>query len=62
MAAHSTLLSLILIGLVAVFIFSVEHTVSSFVEGDGDGDDQQFDFSVEDVPENHFTYSDMSNG
>lgn len=60
MAAHCILLSLKLIFLIVVFIFSVEYTISSFVEGDGD--DLPFDFSVEDATENHFMYSDMSHG
>lgn len=60
MGANYTVISLKLIFLIAVFISSVEYTVSFFVEGDGVGDNQQFDFSVEDATENHFTHSDMS--
>lgn len=60
MAARYILLNLKLVFLIVVFISCVEYTISSFVEGNGD--DQPFDFSVEDATENHFTYSDMSHG
>lgn len=45
--------SLKLVFLIAVFISSVEITVSTSLEGDGDN--QKF-------TEDHFTYSDMSHG
>ena len=48
MAVHYTILSLKLIFLIAVFVFTVE--------GDGVGNNQQFDLLVEDTTENHLSH------